>query len=38
MHCWVYSLQLVNRDWIELNPTIVSLIRPLIGRTHANLG
>jgi hypothetical protein len=34
----VCPLQPVNRDWIGLNPTIVSLIGPLIGRAHANLG
>jgi hypothetical protein len=36
--CWVCPLQPVNRDWIGLNPTIVPLIGPLIGRAHANLG
>ena len=36
--CWVCPLQPVNRDRIGLNPTIVPLIGPLIGRAHANLG
>jgi hypothetical protein len=36
--CWVCPLQPVNRVWIGLNPTIVPLIGPLIGRAHANLG
>ena len=36
--CWVCPLQPVNRDWIGLNPTIVPLTGPLIGRAHANLG
>jgi hypothetical protein len=36
-NCWVCPLQPFNRDWIGLNPTIVPLIRPLIGRAHANL-
>ena len=31
-------LQPVNRDRIGLNPTIVPLIGPLIGRAHTNLG
>jgi hypothetical protein len=34
----VCPLQPVKRDWIVLNPTIVPLIGPLIGRAHANLG
>ena len=36
--CWVCPLQPVSRDQIGLNPTIVPLIGPLIGRAHANLG
>jgi hypothetical protein len=36
--CWVCPLQPVNSDRIGLNPTIVPLIGPLIGRAHANLG